>query len=152
MSRTTMASSWTSGRRWRIAGLAIACLAASTAAADSASLAAPGDCAQPSRDLDPGPVLPAVSSAAVAGSPVSHFVPIAILGNAGSLPADLTRTTVQTVSGVAEQSTSLANDATSVLVDPASPLQIDPGSVLLNNPTAAPVLQPGVSILDGVRK
>jgi hypothetical protein len=77
------------------------CLVIGPAAyADSASLAAPGDCAQPVRDLDTGPLqaLPPGSSDGVAGPASAHFVPIPVVGDVLSLnPLDLTRATGATV-------------------------------------------------------
>lgn len=94
----------TTGRRDRsfadraAAGIASAVLVAVGAAADPEippSLAAPGDCAQPIRDLDTGPVheaLPASASRGVAGLPALHFAPIAAPDDSpGLLPLDLTR-------------------------------------------------------------
>lgn len=80
-----------------IAAVWTALLLGSAANAGSASLAAPGDCAQPSRDLDTGP-LQVLPTGGVAGPPAAHFVPIAVVGDAVSLqPLDLTRTTTPTV-------------------------------------------------------
>jgi hypothetical protein len=77
------------------------CLVIGPAAyADSASLAAPGDCAQPVRDLDTGPLqaLPPVSSDGVAGPASAHCVPIPVVGDVLSLnPLDLTRAASATV-------------------------------------------------------
>jgi len=83
-------------RKIVIAAVSVA-LTASTATADSVSLAAPGDCAQPIRDLDTGPVsaLP-TAGAGVAGPPVVHFAPVA--DALSLLPLDLTRATTPAVS------------------------------------------------------
>ena len=75
-------------RTRRTAALSIAAVVASGAAADAAPLlAAPGDCAQPIREVDTGPLhaLPSAGSGGVAGSPADHFVPVAGLP-ASSLP------------------------------------------------------------------
>jgi hypothetical protein len=93
-------------------------LTASTATADSVSLAAPGDCAQPIRDLDTGPVSAlATAGAGVAGPAAIHFAPIAVAKDAlAVLPLDLTRATGQTVD-TADDAISDPDDATADLVD-----------------------------------
>ena len=110
MSNTAIASAQM--KRWvrGTTALLAACLAASTAAADSPSLAAPGDCAQPNRDFDSGPVLPNVSSGGVAGPPTAHFAPVAATQDvAARLPLDLTGITLQIVPATTSSSTSLLN-------------------------------------------
>jgi hypothetical protein len=74
--------------------------------ADSTSVAAPGDCAQPVYDLDSGPVLPSVSSGGgVAGPP--PFAPLSTTRDVlAQLPLDLTGVTLL-VAPVSSTSTSL---------------------------------------------
>ena len=61
-----------------IAAVSMALLIVSAASAGSPSLAAPGDCAQPIRDLDTGPLPrpPSGNSGGVAGPPADLFAPV----------------------------------------------------------------------------
>jgi len=144
-------------RKIVIAAVSVA-LTASAATADSVSLAAPGDCAQPIRDLDTGPVnaLPTAGDG-VSGPPAAHFAPIAVVGGAVRLlPLDLTRATSATIDAAAT-TVDGAVDTTATTVDGAvgTTQQIDlPGSTPVPDPTPViaptPVLEPTINTLKGI--
>lgn len=106
---------------WGSAALVAACLAVSSAAAESPSLAAPGDCAQPIRDFETGPITPSVSSGGVAGPPA--FSPVATTQDVvARLPLDLTGITLQVTTTTSSASTGLLSSigAALGLVDSSS--------------------------------
>ena len=90
-------------------------------AAAGPSLAAPGDCAQPSRELVTEPVSPL--PAGVAGPVSHHFAPVGVVDDVrGLLPLDLTRVSLDAPVGVAVEPGSLVEDAGGTLTSVAPDL------------------------------
>lgn len=154
-----------------IAAAGMAVLAGSAASAES--LAAPGDCAQPIRDIDTGPIAALPAAGGIAGPPAAHFAPIAVVGGAVRLlPLDLTRATSATIDAAAT-TVDGAVDTTATTVDGAvgavgtagdaigettqqieqqierttQPIDL-PGSTPVPDPT--PVLEPTINTLKGI--
>jgi hypothetical protein len=134
-----------------IAAAGMAVLAGSSASAES--LAAPGDCAQPIRDLDTGPLgaLPAAGSGGVAGPPVVHFPPVA--DALSLLPLDLTRVTTPAVSltGDAPETTSggdgvLGNELLDRLPVEQPDVWNDPGGPDIGLPGGPGSPDPGIDL------
>jgi len=106
MSWTSTAATWT--KTWEVATAALFAACFATPIAADPSIAAPGDCAQPYRELDTGPVPPSVSSAGVAGPASSHFAPVSTTQDVvARLSGDLT--------GIKLQVATTLSDPTSVL-------------------------------------
>jgi hypothetical protein len=121
--------------------IAVALIAASAARADSPSLAAPGDCAQPIRELDTGPrTAPPPVSSGVAGPPAAHFAPLAVVGDTVRQSPGLIQSIIAVLSPTA---------AATEPADPTSPITptIDPISPLAT--TADPRNTPLVPLSPG---
>ena len=134
-------------RTRRTAALSVAAVVASGAAADAAPLlAAPGDCAQPIREVDTGP-LHALPAGGVAGPPAAHLAPIAV-GEGTRLVPDLSPQSstasaapapslLETVGQLLGISSSPPNSSASVLPsDPTSLVPNSPSSLVPSSPSS----------------
>jgi hypothetical protein len=158
-----------------MAGIALL-LTATAASADSSSLAGPGDCARPFRDLDTGPVsaqptAPANDTGSVSGSPIDLFAPVSGVTGVVSRPTNVIDAIValiapsSTAAGADAQPASLSLDAGTLQVDTgALPVVTGSASLAVNAQTpsvqisatpptvapAIPVLSPSMPLVNTV--